>query len=63
MDGEDDMYQCSACLEWYHESCTVSLSLTNNIITHAWFCLVVDARGNQNGQGGSNSATFAVRVV
>ena len=35
--GEDDMYQCTACLEWYHESCMVSLNLTNTI-NHAWFC-------------------------
>ena len=35
--GEDDMYQCTACLEWYHESCIVSLNLTNTI-NHAWFC-------------------------
>ena len=24
--GEDDMYQCSACSQWYHESCMLSLS-------------------------------------
>ena len=35
--GEDDMYQCSACSDWYHESCMVSLSLTNTF-NHAWVC-------------------------
>ena len=24
--GEDDMYRCSACSQWYHESCRLSLS-------------------------------------
>ena len=35
--GEDDMYQCSACSEWYHESCMLSLSLVDTF-DHAWLC-------------------------
>ena len=35
--GEDDMYQCSVCAQWYHESCMLSLSLAN-VFNHAWVC-------------------------
>ena len=37
--GKDDLYQCRACSEWYHESCMLSLSLAGNF-AHAWVCTV-----------------------
>ena len=37
--GQDDMYQCSACSKWYHESCMLSLSPTQ-IFDHTWVCVL-----------------------
>ena len=37
--GEDDMYQCSACSQWYHESCMLSLSPAH-IFNHTWVCVL-----------------------
>ena len=39
---EDDMYQCSACSEWYHERYMLSLSSTR-VFDHnfaSWFVLL-----------------------
>ena len=30
--GEDDLYQSTACYQWYHESCMLSLLLTPFLI-------------------------------
>ena len=35
--GEDDMYQCNVCFEWYHQSCMLSLPLIDTF-DHAWVC-------------------------
>ena len=36
--GEDDVHQCSACSEWYHERCMLSLSSTH-VFDHSWICI------------------------
>ena len=38
MIGEDDVHQCSACSEWYHERCMLSLSSTH-VFDHSWICI------------------------
>ena len=37
--GQDDMSQCSAYSQWYHESCMLSLSAAH-VFDHTWVCVL-----------------------